>query len=140
MGALALGPESSPTGRDAHRLGLRVPSPCAFLLLIVVMVQGITPDPNDLASSRGLQFLIEGAHPAKPWDCDEDFQDEVCGPVGTDHDSLIRRSARRDCEAVSRAIDSILEGFSSRAWPIARSRRHLMGPHPSIDLLGHLTC
>jgi hypothetical protein len=53
---------------------------CVHLLLVALAIQGITPDPHDLASINALKILcptLPGSD--QPLDAD-DFPDEICEP------------------------------------------------------------
>jgi hypothetical protein len=114
--------------------------PCTHLLLIATMVQGITPDFNDLASSRALQLLSGAILPARF------FRDGGAPHVEAGATIGIPDSARIECEAEpasevgflpAAAIDG---GPRSGALDAPRPRGNRGKSDRLIHLLCHLMC
>jgi len=58
--------------------------------LIATAIQGITPDPQDLASLNALRLLCP-ASLVLPGTTDDEMPDDVSGPVDSGSDILLRR-------------------------------------------------
>jgi hypothetical protein len=116
---------------------IRARSTYAHLLLILAAVQGITPDGNDLASSRGLELVILEGAPSNPWSPAERLLGEVSGPVAPDPGAATRRVADVDRVAVS---GQGFGGWSPTFPPVAGSGRRPRRAEPLIRLLCRLNC
>jgi hypothetical protein len=117
----------------ARSIGLR-------LLLVVVGIQGITPDPNDLASSRAFQVLMSESQDSGHRQHEDDGEAEVSRPVQPESHSVARRRVERASDVEFASIGSMPDALMSKTRGIAGPPGSLMGSDRRIHLLCHLTC
>jgi hypothetical protein len=105
------------------------------------MVQGLTPDSQNLASSKGFYLLFPASSHPGPRDDDEGSAGEVCGLVQA-RESLVAR------KALGRSPAALAVPAGARAAMIGPARPQLGRPRRNaiariddpIDLLCRLTC
>jgi hypothetical protein len=86
---------SSPIDHASPPRRLEIRAICGHFLLIAMMVQGITPDLHDLASTRVFHLLIQAAHPSRFWQDEGTLHGEVSGPAGIPDSDRIQRQAEQ---------------------------------------------
>ncbi len=74
------------------------------LVLISMAIQGVTPDPQDLASLNALRLFCPGLL-AFPGSSDDELPDDVSGPADSGSDIMLRR--------IEESHDSHQPGLSS---------------------------
>jgi hypothetical protein len=118
--------------------------PCLLLLLIVVAIQGITPDAQDLASTRTLRLiattLTDRDLPAEH----DEWPDDVCNPASC-ADTVKLPWSRRQLEWYRPIIADAMTQVLSRPFDFTRNLLHACpGRTASIGarlcLLGRLIC
>lgn len=119
----------SPIDRETHPTRPPIRTACTLLLLLIAIVQGISPDANNLASSRIFDVLMPLAdcdHPPDTWDGDS--YGLTCSGMPGEVGSM------QNPEFLPITFDSTIP-LSSCERPISRGLRPL-----PIDCLYHLTC
>lgn len=116
------------------------PSYFRKILLIAMAVQGLTPDLNDLASSKVLRLLCPYLVDNSAFDPEDDSGDDVCELV-----PRIQRQERfREADQLGLAGLAIVEGFREPAWiPIAEpglEGRMVPRTRSLLDQLCRLAC
>jgi hypothetical protein len=137
--------EMSTTRRGSHRMSTKDSATTARsvglrLLLVVVGIQGITPDPNDLASSRAFQVLLSESQSSGHWQHEDDGNGEVSRPIRTESDSMARQRVEQTRDVDFASIGSMPDALMSKIRGIAGPPGGLMGPDQLIHLLCHLMC
>ncbi len=131
---------SSPFGHDARPLKSRGVSLCAGLLLIATSVQAITPDHDDLASSRAFRILLQERNLSRFWQDEEAMQGGLYSDVATAPDSAMRHRSGSVRAGGFAPIVSEPREPSMMASGARHSRTGSPGRLPLIILLCHLTC
>ena len=134
------------TGSDPHEMSTtdsmeQVFSTWIRVLLIVVGIQGITPDLNDLASPRAFRFFLPPLRTSNLGPEEEDsWHGEVSRPARSEQDSVARQRVERTHEAEFVSVGSIPHADTSRSISCAAPPASLMDNDRRIHLLCHLTC
>jgi hypothetical protein len=110
------------------------------LLLLVTAVQGLTPDLNDLASSRALVLLCPSSADTRSFQFEDDSPDDVCEILESFQTGLMVRHAddlpQSDLTIHARSAQStrsVFRGFEANLG--------VMTHYPSLhDQLGRLLC
>jgi hypothetical protein len=96
-------------GRLSHTI-------CLQFLLIASAIQGVTPDAKDLASIKALWFFCPVLAEANSLADDDGLPDDVCEPVRSAADLMIRTAKPGDVPYPSFAsTDSLLPAFQTNA-------------------------
>ena len=132
--------EGSATGPHAPRMTVPAHSFLACLLLVVMAVQGITPDHNDLASSRVLELLLRGMDPSVTGEDIGNRAGEVCDRFLPGSETARRCLARPAHEVDSITRVPIIGETPSKYPSVPGPHRAATGYVPLIHLLCHLTC
>lgn len=127
------------TGRNSHRIrtedwAMPVRSACARLLLIAVGVQGITPDLDNVVSSRVLQCLVAESPNSSP------SYGEVSEPTRPEQDAVKQLRDRSIYDEGFALIGLMPDCVMFRHRHVAATSGGLMGTDGLIHLLCHLTC
>jgi hypothetical protein len=69
----------------------RARSISAYFLLFALAIQGITPDAQDLTSLNAVRMFCPQFADSKPLLGDDEWPDDVCGPVQLDEHLAIRK-------------------------------------------------
>ncbi len=110
------------------------------IILIATANQGITPDPQDLASQKLLQIIL----PISRSDFEATGEDEsvanVCEPLQMDQGSRIRQVANKIPLPGQVAIRTCSEIFSPDLRRVASHNNEDMRPHGLMHALVRLRC
>ena len=120
--------------------GRRFPHFWRCIILIATAIQGITPDPQDLASVRLLRMIcpVLGSDFGSPGE-DESMAD-ACEPLRMDQGSRIRQVASKIPLPGRLPIRTCPEIFSPDVRPVASHRNEELRPDGLIHSLGRLRC
>ncbi len=66
---------------------------CLHLLLIATAIQGVTPDPQDLASIKPLWLVCRVLASPDPLSDDDRLPDDVCEPMSAEISAVMRHQA-----------------------------------------------
>lgn len=66
---------------------------CLHLLLIATAIQGVTPDPQDLASIKPLWLICRILAGPDPMSDDDRLPDDVCEPMSAEMSAVMRHPA-----------------------------------------------
>jgi hypothetical protein len=106
----------------------------------MMAIQGITPDLDDLASSRAFRILLQEVQSSRDWQDAADWQGQVAVPVVRGANWVMRQRSKPTCRGLIASIDFALEELCPIALHIPRARKNPLGLDPLIHLLCHLTC
>jgi hypothetical protein len=120
--------------------GRRFPHFWRCIILIATAIQGITPDPQDLASLKLLRMICPMVGSDLELQAEDESVDDVCEPLRTDQGSRIRQLASKTPLRGPIAIITCPEIFSPDLCRVASHRNDEPRPHGLIHSLGRLRC
>ena len=120
--------------------GRRFPHFWRCIILIAAAIQGITPDPQDLASLKLLRMICPMVGADVESHEDHESAGDVCEPLQMDRGSRIRQLARKTPRRGRIAIITCPEIVSPDLCRVASHRNEHPRPHGLIHSLGRLRC